>query len=102
MKAEHMAVIGRIARCVYPEGDVPPAILDLLLVQPLTGLAQLMELPAGRRLTLGSRSSKARPEPDQRRLRALFDQLPADLTNPPGGVKMEDQGPFWIGFWKEQ
>lgn len=101
MNAEHMAVIGRIARCVYPVGDVPPGVLNLLLVQPLTGLARIMELPAGRRMLPGSRSSKARPTPEQRRLVELFSQLPADLCNPPDGVSIEDQGPFWMGFYKE-
>jgi len=81
-----MYTLGQLVRAVWPDGDVPPALLDLLLVQPATGLAQLIKSQAAKRV-------------DQEQIGALMAKLPADMTDPPRGVRIEDQGPFWLGYY---
>lgn len=87
MKQPTMYVLGMICRHVWPDvAEVPNATLDVVLTRPLTGLALI------------TRSQAAR-DCDQDILSDLVNRLPSDLSNPPGGVKLEDQGPFWIGYY---
>lgn len=79
-----MYTLGQIARAVWPDGNIPQATLDTLLTMPATGLA----------LTI--RSAK---KTNAEHIDDLVDKLPADLADPKGGVKTEDQGPFWIGYY---
>ncbi|MFZ2524449.1 MAG: hypothetical protein WAW87_03950 [Candidatus Ferrigenium altingense] len=82
-----MYVLGMICRHVWPGvADVPNPTLNAVLIQPLTGLALITQ-------------SKAARDCDQDILGDLINRLPADLSNPPVGVKLEDQGPFWIGYY---
>lgn len=87
MNTETMYTLGQITRCVFPDG-AEPELTDVILVQPATGLARIM------------RSTTAKYASDD--LQSLVDRLPADLTDPPGGVKAEDQGPFWLGYYQWQ
>lgn len=84
--AETMYTLGQIARAIWPAGNVPPTILDALLVKPASGLA----------LAVAHKDAKRADADD---LAALVAKLPADLSDPRGGVKMQDQGPFWLGHY---
>lgn len=81
-----MYTLGQLARVIWGWDDIPGATLDVLLTQPATGLA----------LALKSGAAKS-ADPEQ--IGALVDKLPADLSDPHGGVKIEDQGPFWLGYY---
>ena len=85
MHSDVMYTLGQITRCVFPDG-AEPELTDVILVQPATGLAMVMRSP----------TAKYAGE-DLERLTA---RLPADLTDPEGGVKTEDQGPFWLGYYQ--
>ncbi|MFG0229449.1 hypothetical protein [Achromobacter sp. 413638] len=65
---------------------MPTAILDVLLVQPASGLALVRK-----------HKNFARAGKDE--VEALLAKLPADLADPPAGVRLEDQGPFWLGYY---
>lgn len=79
-----MYTLGQLARAIWPAGDTPAPILDALLAQPAMGLALATK-------------HKAAAEANQEDLAALIARLPADLTS--GPVKIEDQGPFWLGYY---
>lgn len=83
-----MYTLGMIARAIWPGGDVPPAILDQMLIRPEAGLALATQHKAGQ-------------SADQEQLADLFKRLPAPpfRPDPEKGLKTEDQGPFWIGFY---
>lgn len=81
-----MYTLGLLARAIWPKGDMPPSMMDTALVQPLAGLALMTKHEAARRA-------------DKEQLAYLIDKLPADLANPSGGIKVEDQGPFWMGWY---
>lgn len=81
-----MYTLGMIARAIWPGGEVPPAILDQMLAKPATGLGLAIRHKAGQAA-------------DQEQLADLIDRLPP-LKDPEGGVDIEDQGPFWIGFYR--
>lgn len=85
MDSETMYTLGQITRCAFPDG-AEPELLDVILVQPATGLAKIMRSP----------SAKYAGEDLER----LVERLPADLADPKGGVKIEDQGPFWLGYYQ--
>lgn len=81
-----MYTLGQLVRAVWPKDDAPDALVATLLPQPASGLAQLRKsLPA--RLA----------DPEQ--IDALVAKVPADLADPKGGVSVEDQGPFWSGYY---
>ncbi len=84
---ETMYTLGQLARAVWPTEDVPESVLNALLVQPATGLALLVKHEDTRR---------AEPE----HIAALVSRLPSDLSDPPGGIAMEHQGPFWFGYYQ--
>lgn len=85
MNTETMYTLGQIVRCVFGD-DTPPSLTDLIVVQPATGLAKVM------------RSEQAKHADEE--LERLINRLPPDLSDPKGGVKLEDQGPFWLGFYQ--
>jgi len=81
-----MYTLGQLVRAVWPAGNVPPATLDVLLVQPATGLALITK-------------HKAFASADRDVVDPLLAKLQADIKDPVGGVKVEDQGPFWLGYY---
>jgi hypothetical protein len=84
MDSEVMYTLGQLTRCAFP-GGAEPTITDVIVAKPATGLAKIMQsLPA-----------QTKGEDFER----LVNRLPADLSDPLGGVKVEDQGPFWIGYY---
>ena len=83
---ETMYTLGQLARAVWPTEDVPESILNILLVQPATGLALLVKHEDTRRA-------------DPEAIAALVSRLPSGLRDPVGGIKMEHQGPFWFGYY---
>lgn len=83
---ETMYALGQLARAIWPAGDVPPAILDTMLVRPLTGFGL-------------ATSHAAAKKADQGQLADLINKIPPGLSDPPGGVAIEDQGPFWAGYY---
>ncbi len=87
MNKNTMYNLGRITAQVFGDDEVPLALLDTLLVQPATGLALLTK-----------RIEWKRAEG----LDELMDLLPADLSDPDGGIKTEDQMPFWMGYYKHK
>lgn len=81
-----MYTLGQLARAIWPAGDMPQSITDTLLTRPASGLALATQHAA---------ASKADPEA----VAAIIAKLPADLADPSGGVRIEDQGPFWTGYY---
>lgn len=79
-----MYTLGQLARAIYPQGDIPPAMLDTLLARPASGLAMLIKRPR---------------KTDDDEISRLINTLPAGLSDPAGGVRIEDQGPFWTGWY---
>lgn len=75
-----MYTLGQLARAVHPNGDIPAATLDQLLVYPIRGIALLTKRP-------NSSADVAR----------IINKLPADM--PAGPIKIEHQGPFWFGWY---
>jgi hypothetical protein len=63
---------------------IPNTILDRTLVAPATGFGLAMKTPNA----IANKS-----------LGELVQQLPSDLADPPEGVKIDDQGLFWIGYY---
>ena len=82
-----MHTLGQLARAIWQHDCVDDAILDQLLVAPATGLALLQK------------TDKFQAA-DQDAISHIIDKLPADLSDPKGGVNIEDQGPFWIGYYQ--
>jgi hypothetical protein len=85
MDSEVMYTLGQITRCAFPDG-AEPELIDVILVQPATGLAKVMRSPT---------ANYAGEDLDR-----LVSRLPDDLSDPKGGVKIEDQGPFWLGYYQ--
>jgi hypothetical protein len=81
-----MYTLGQLARAIWPTGDVPTSIMDTILTQPASGLALMMR-------------HRAAQVADQEAVTALVAKLPSDLADPDGGVRAEDQGPFWTGYY---
>jgi hypothetical protein len=79
-----MYTLGQLARAIYPDGDIPPKLLDTLLAKPATGFALLVK-------------QRRRSHADE--IARLTNALPADLVDPPGGTPIEDQGAFWTGWY---
>lgn len=89
MDAKTMRALGMIVRAAWPDGDVPGEIINTVTTMPATGVALL-----AKRLTTMVQDDLRHEE-----IAALMGRLPADLSDPPGGVKAEDQGPFWLGYY---
>lgn len=90
MDKDTMYALGQICRCIWPWGSagdrpVPKNIIDTVLTRPASGLAMMIKHPANTR-------------EKQADIAHLVDKLD-DINDPPGGIKAEDQGPFWIGYY---
>ncbi len=87
MDKDVMCTLGQITRAIWPKtAEVPDTILDTILVAPLKGLG------------MASRT-EVYQQADQEQLGDLMSKLPADLKDPPGGVSIADQCPFWLGYY---
>ncbi|MCT8281731.1 helix-turn-helix domain-containing protein [Xanthomonas translucens] len=84
-----MYTLGQIARAVYPQGDIPNAILDTLLTRPAAGLGMLADAAPAHAMR---RTPDKHGDYDK-----LVGSLPADLTN--GPIPVTNQGPFWTGWY---
>lgn len=84
-----MRTLGMLVRAVWPAGDAPENILALALTKPASAVATI------------ARQAVDLHDDDPRRedITDLMDRLPADLADPPGGVGVEAQGPFWLGYY---
>lgn len=91
-KLSDMYVLGQIARVVYAanERGVPPNVLAMLLSRPSVGLGMMLQSPEART------ALDERRDAYDERLRSLVDRLPASL---PDSVRLEEQGPFWLGWY---
>ncbi len=90
MDRDTMYTIGMICRAIWPgrgrDIDSPPnSIIETVLTRPASGLALMLKHPA---------NTAAKQE----MIAELVDKL-ADIHDPEGGVKSEDQGPFWTGYY---
>lgn len=89
MDAKIMYTFGKIAAVVEQYGDLPPTIFDKLVSTPVKALALLKN----RNEWLQAHKN------DAEELGMLFAKLPSDISDPPGGVKTSNQGPFWMGYY---
>lgn len=85
-----MYTLGQLARIIWPAGDMPRGLQIKVLATPATGLALMLKTPA----------AKAQAKNAEFDFGRIVDKLPVDLADPPGGVTVEDQGPFWIGYYQ--
>lgn len=88
-----MYALGQLARAVFPRGDMPPALHDLLLVRPATGLGRLLKTPAAKRAAQRAAEGQGGDYP------TLLAKLPAGIADPPGGLTIAQQGPYWLGWY---
>lgn len=93
MDSEIMYNLGALTRVIYPfaGNKLPQGMLNKLLTAPATGLGMLLKTPVAK-----ARIAKGDPDIAQ-----YVARLPSDLSDPPGGVKVGDQGPFWIGYYHQ-
>lgn len=80
-----MYQFGKIARAIWPDGDIPLATLNMLLTHPVNGLALAMKSVKSNDPEIG----------------ALIAELPSpsDMPSFKHGVTLEQQGQFWTGFY---
>lgn len=81
-----MRTLGMLVRALWPDGDVPGQVFDVVVVRPATGLTLLKR-------HIGTIDAA---DPRHAEFEALIRRLPAD---PAGGVSAENQGPFWLGYY---
>lgn len=86
MDTDVMRTLGMIFRLVYPDGDLHMATANIALTKPVSGLGLLSKRPEFKNA-------------DQDELMTLIDKIPNNMADPDNGVSIEDQGPFWIGFY---
>ncbi len=85
MDRDTMYTLGEICRAIWPlAGDAPQNIIDVVLTQPATGLA----------LMLKHRNNNNKKQDATAELVCKIKDI-----NDPKGVTIEDQGPFWIGYY---
>ncbi|MDR2872568.1 MAG: hypothetical protein LBV45_08655 [Xanthomonadaceae bacterium] len=84
---EIMYTLGQIIRAVWPVGGVPQGVIDTILVTPMAGLLAVFETNQGR--------SALATESVER----LLQRIPSDFDDPKDGVKTDEQGPFWVGYY---
>lgn len=81
-----MNILGQVACVIWPNStDIPPTILNTVLVKPASGLALMAK-------------HKENSAEKQAEMGALIDKL-QDISDPKGGVSIEDQGGFWLGYY---
>ncbi len=83
-----MYTVGMICRAIWPDlTDKPPlGYFDVLTTRPLSGLGLILKHPS---------CTKDKTE----LVMDLVDRISADLHDPKGGVKSEDQSHFWLGYY---
>lgn len=82
-----MYTLGQLARAIWPKGDMPPGLMDKVLMTPFVGVPLMLKTPPAKALAARD---------DTIDLRTLMSKLPANL---PKSVKVEDQGTFWFGWY---
>jgi hypothetical protein len=91
MDRNTMYTLGMICRAIWPGKDrkgldnPPASIIEVITTRPASGLALMIKHPAN-------------TADKQEAIADLVDKL-SDISDPPGGIKAEDQGPFWIGYY---
>lgn len=91
MNKDTMYILGQICRAIWPGLDnkgrdqAPMTIVDIVLVKPATGLAMMLK-------------HKGNAKEKQEEIMELVSRL-GDIADPEGGVGIEDQGPFWLGYY---
>lgn len=83
--------LGALTRAIYPTSQPAPSLVGKLLTAPATGLGMLLR-------TQSAKTRMAKGDPD---IAQYVARLPADLSDPAGGVKIDDQGPFWVGYYHQ-
>ena len=83
-----MYTLGMICREVFGYDPIPQTLLDTILTQPASGLAIILK-----------RRGRGHIKANQEMIADLVDRLPSYLTDPENGVSIEDQGPFWLGYY---
>jgi len=84
-----MYKLGQLSRAIWPKGDMPMVLHDVMLKLPATGLGRMIKTPAAKRAAKIPGGDYA----------VLLARLPADLANPPGGLKLAEQAPYWLGWY---
>lgn len=80
-----MYTLGMICREIFGSDPVPKTLIDTLLIRPASGLALLLK-------------RRENTKNKQRNISELVSRLD-DIFDPDGGVSIEDQGPFWLGYY---
>ncbi|WP_406850126.1 hypothetical protein [Chromobacterium phragmitis] len=87
MDVKTMRALGMLVKSAYPDYNEPEGLIDTIVTRPATGLGlmaqHLASLPTDRQDEVGY----------------IMQSIPADLSDPPDGVCVADQGPFWIGYY---
>lgn len=87
-QAKIMYTLGQIAAAIWTNNTgLPRGLTDILLTRPASGLAMALKTPQGKAAMAASAVD------------SLIGRLPADFADPPNGVSVEDQGPFWFGYY---
>lgn len=78
--------LGQVCAIIWPfSGDIPPHILSLICVRPATLLAKMTK-------------HKDNTAKKQEALAEIIDRID-DICDTPNGVSLEEQSPFWIGYY---
>lgn len=93
MDKDTMYTLGMICRAIWPgkgykksQNQPPPqTIFDTVLTRPASGLAMMLK-------------HKYNTPEKQEAVADLVVKL-GEISDPPGGVSAEDQGPFWLGYY---
>lgn len=81
-----MRTLGQLVREIYGS-EIPESIMSTILAKPATGLTMMMRSAAAKQANANS-------------VETLLEKIPAGFKDPAGGVAIEDQGPFWIGYYQ--
>lgn len=78
--------LGQVCAAIWPfSGDIPPNILNMICIRPASLLAAMTK----------HKDNTAAKQEAITELVAKID----DICDPPNGVSLDDQGPFWIGYY---
>ena len=78
--------LGQICAVIWPfSGDIPHNILNLIAARPASLLASMTK-------------HRDCTKDKQEAITELAAKIP-DICDPPNGVSLEDQAPFWIGYY---
>ena len=87
----NMYIIGKIIAVAEEHGDIPLPIFETLPHRPMYGIGMLNSTECWKKSAADKSASDE--------LAMLFGKSPGDLSDPPGGVKEDGQGSFWIGYY---